>query len=66
MKKGRPRTNFDHMPGRFPEGTISRIDSVRFEGETRTEFLKTAVEREIRHREGETSSGETFHTPDEP
>jgi hypothetical protein len=54
------------MPGRFPEGTISRIDSVRFEGETRTEFLKTAVEREIRHREGDTSSGETFHAPDEP
>jgi hypothetical protein len=48
---GRPRLNFDKMPGRFPEGTFARIDAVRRDDETRTDFLKEAVERELVRRE---------------
>lgn len=50
-RMGRPKLNFDNMPGRFPEGTFARMDAVRAEGETRTAFLQEAVEREIVRRE---------------
>lgn len=49
---GRPKVNHDLMPGRFPEGTFVRIDAVRREGENRSDFLKAAVEAEIKRREG--------------
>ncbi len=48
---GRPKLNFDKMPGRFPEGTFARIDAVRREGENRSDFLKAAVEAELQRRE---------------
>lgn len=48
---GRPKLNFDLMPGRFPEGTFARMDAVRDDGETRTAFVQAAVEREIKRRE---------------
>ncbi|WP_373274037.1 YlcI/YnfO family protein [Brevundimonas nasdae] len=48
---GRPKLNFENMPGRFPEGTFARIDAVRREGENRSDFLKAAVEAEIKRRE---------------
>jgi metal-responsive CopG/Arc/MetJ family transcriptional regulator len=48
---GRPKLNFDLMPGRFPEGTFARMDKVRREAETRTDFVREAVEREIKRRE---------------
>jgi len=48
---GRPKLNFDMMPGRFPEGTFARMDAVKSEGETRTAFVQAAVEREIKRRE---------------
>lgn len=51
-RMGRPKLNFENMPGRFPEGTFARIDAVRREGENRSDFLKAAVEAEIKRREG--------------
>jgi hypothetical protein len=48
---GRKKTNFEQMPARFPEGTIARIDSVLETDETRTDFLRAAVDREIKRRE---------------
>lgn len=50
-RMGRPKLNFDKMPGRFPEGTFARMDAVRDDGETRTAFVQDAVEREIKRRE---------------
>ncbi|MBP2235337.1 hypothetical protein J2Z31_001829 [Sinorhizobium kostiense] len=64
--RGRPKINFDNIPGRFPEGTIERIDAVRKERETRTAFLQKAVEREIARRERVGGSSKAFDTPDEP
>lgn len=52
-RMGRPKLNFDLMPGRFPEGTFARMDKVRREAETRTAFVQEAVEREIKRRESE-------------
>jgi len=51
-KAGRPKTNFEQMPARFPEGTLGRIDAVRQPGETRVDFLRTAVTNEIEARLG--------------
>jgi hypothetical protein len=51
LSVGRPKLNFDLMPGRFPEGTFARIDAVRREGENRSDFLKAAVEAELKRRE---------------
>lgn len=65
MKRGRPRRNFDQVPGRFPEGTIDRIDAVRKNGETRTAFLQAAVEGEIARRSGCDASAEALDAPDE-
>jgi hypothetical protein len=33
------------------EGTFSRMDAVRGEGEDRTDFIREAVERELKRRE---------------
>ncbi|MCS4090131.1 YlcI/YnfO family protein [Rhizobium sp. BK176] len=65
VKRGRPKRNFDHIPGRFPDGTIERIDEVRKEGETRTAFLQVAVDREIARRSPSGRSAETLDAPDE-
>ena len=39
------------MPGRFPAGTIARMDAVLETGEKRADLLREAVERELRRRE---------------
>jgi hypothetical protein len=48
---GRKKTNFEQMPGRFPDGTFVRIDAVLIDGETRADFIRAAVERELKRRE---------------
>lgn len=48
---GRKKTNFDQMPGRFPEGTFDRIDAVLEPGENRADFVRTAVDREVQRRD---------------
>jgi hypothetical protein len=39
------------MQARFPEGTFARIEAVMQADEDRTDFVRDAVEREIRRRE---------------
>jgi hypothetical protein len=39
------------MQARFPEGTFDRIQAVLKDDEDRTDFVREAVERELRRRE---------------
>jgi len=48
---GRKKRWSEDMQARFPEGTFERIDAVRTEGEDRTDFIREAVERELKRRE---------------
>lgn len=48
---GQKQINFEQTPGRFPEGTLGRIDLVLKSDEKRADFLRTAVEAELRKRE---------------
>lgn len=48
---GRKKTNFEQMPARLPDGTFERMDAVLEPGENRTDFLRAAIERELKRRE---------------
>lgn len=48
---GRKKRWYEDMVARFEEGTFERMDSVREEGEDRTDFVRLAVERELKRRE---------------
>jgi hypothetical protein len=48
---GRTKRWAEDMQARFPEGTFDRIEAVLEESEDRTEFVRVAVEREIKRRE---------------
>lgn len=49
---GRPRINDEQTPGRFPAGTLARIDAACRDGEKRADFIREAVERELERRKG--------------
>jgi hypothetical protein len=49
---GRPRINEDHTPARLPAGTLDRIEAVLRKRERRADFIRAAIERELRRREG--------------
>ena len=48
---GRNKINHEQTPARFPEGTLDRIDNVLSEDEGRSDFIREAVERELKRRE---------------
>ncbi len=48
---GRNQINFEQIPARFPEGTKARIEAVLEDKEPAAEFIRVAVERELRRRE---------------
>jgi hypothetical protein len=48
---GRPRINGEQTPARFREGTLARIDRVLSDGEKRSDFIREAVEKELKRRE---------------
>ena len=48
---GRKKMWSEDMVARFPEGTFDRMDAVREDGEDRTDFVREAVERELKRRE---------------
>ena len=48
---GRKRINDEATPARFPAGTLARLDAVLNEKEKRSDFIREAVEREIKRRE---------------
>ena len=50
-KMGRPRQWQEDMQARFPAGTFKRIEAVLAEDEDRTDFVRAAVERELKRRE---------------
>ena len=47
---GRVRLWSEDMGARFAEGTFAKIDRHREKDETRTDFVRAAVEREIDRR----------------
>jgi hypothetical protein len=51
VRVGRKKRWAEDMQARFPEGTFERIAVVLQEGEDRTDFVRDAVEREIKRRE---------------
>lgn len=48
---GRKKLWGEVMQAPFPEGTFDRIDATLKEGETRTDLVREAVERELKRRE---------------
>lgn len=48
---GRPKINGEQTPGRFPAGTLARIDAACRDGEKRSDFIRQAVEAELKRRE---------------
>lgn len=50
---GRRKVNYEGAPGRFPEGTLARIEAVLQPGEKQADFLRDAVEAELTRRERE-------------
>jgi hypothetical protein len=48
---GRKKRWSEDMQARFPEGTFERIAAVLVGKEDRTDFVREAVERELRRRE---------------
>jgi len=48
---GRKKQWSEDMQARFAEGTFSRISSVLMHDEDRTDFIRKAVENELRRRE---------------
>jgi hypothetical protein len=50
-RMGRKKRWHDVMGAKFPAGTFERIAAVLEEEEDRTDFVREAVEREIRRRE---------------
>lgn len=48
---GRKKRWSEDMVARFAEGTFARMDEVREKGEDRTDFIRTAVEKELKKRE---------------
>jgi hypothetical protein len=50
---GRIKINDEQTPARFPAGTLERIDALLAEKEKRSDFIREAVEREIKRRERE-------------
>jgi hypothetical protein len=49
---GRKKRWSEDMSARFKSGTFARIEKVLGEIEDRTDFVRAAVERELKRREG--------------
>jgi hypothetical protein len=47
----RDTINKEQTPGRFPEGTLAKIDALCGPKEPRAEFIRVAVAAEIKKRE---------------
>lgn len=50
-RMGRKKQWAEDMQARFPAGTFERIAAVLVEKEDRTDFVREAVERELKRRE---------------
>jgi len=54
---GRKKRWAEDMQARFPTGTFARIEAVLHIGEDRTDFIREAVERELKRRQRIESGG---------
>jgi hypothetical protein len=57
-RMGRKKQWAEDMQARFPEGTFARISAVLGGGEDRTDFVREAVERELKRRERRSKADE--------
>lgn len=57
-RMGRKKQWAEDMQARFPDGTFARIAATLESGEDRTDFVRVAVEREIKRRERKSRSAE--------
>lgn len=57
-RMGRKKQWAEDMQARFAEGTFARIATVLAEGEARMDFVREAVERELKRRERKSRSSE--------
>lgn len=48
---GRKQINHEQTVARLPEGTLARIDATLSEGEKQADFVREAIERELKRRE---------------
>lgn len=48
---GRRQINHEQTPARFEKGTLARIDASLETKEKRSDFIRDAVERELKRRE---------------
>lgn len=48
---GRTKINDEQTPARLPEGTLARVDALLADKEKRSDFIREAIEREIKRRE---------------
>jgi predicted DNA-binding protein len=49
-RMARPKNFVEQFPARFPEGTFERMKAALREGEDRADFIREAVERELKRR----------------
>lgn len=47
---GRPKINEEQTPARLPAGTLARVDATLAPGEKRSDFIREAIERELKRR----------------
>ena len=61
---GRKKRWVEDMQARFPSGTFARIEAVLRDREDRTDFIREAVERELKRRQtiGRRTSSATRRT----
>ena len=59
---GRKKRWAEDMQARFPEGTFERIAAVLHGPEDRTDFVREAVERELKRRERQVTPGRKRRT----
>jgi hypothetical protein len=52
-RMGRKKLWPERMDAMLPDGTFERMDEARLPGETRTDLIRLAVERELQRREAE-------------
>ena len=65
MRAGRKKRFAEDMQARFPPGTFLRIASVLEQKEDRTDFVRVAVESELRRRERKQSTKQHAEKPGE-
>src|SRR3546814_14994617 len=60
---GRPRINAEKTMARFPAGTLGRIKAVLRDGENPSDFMRDAVQLELRRHEGPPVGGPDRSSP---